>query len=225
MKLPIILDNDKVKDYLGPEKFDIGLTEEKDQVGLATGLAWTAVGGEVLFIEVALTPGKGQVKLTGKLGEVMKESAQTALTYVKANLDKLGISIEKFDKTDVHIHIPEGATPKEGPSAGVTMATAIVSAFTNIPVNRHVAMTGEVTLRGMSLRIGGLKEKSIAAHRAGSKIVIIPKDNERDLTEVPEMVKKDIVFKPVANMDEVLEIALTRELKPIISKKTKTSKK
>jgi ATP-dependent Lon protease len=223
LKLPITLTEPKIKEYLGPEKFDIGLTEVEDRIGLATGLAWTSVGGEVLFIEVALTPGKGTVKLTGKLGEVMKESAQTALTYVKANLTKLGISIETFDKTDVHVHIPEGATPKEGPSAGVTMATAIISAFTNIPVNRQVAMTGEVTLRGNVLRIGGLKEKSIAAHRAGSKTIIIPKENDRDLVEIPETVKKDIVFKPVATMDEVLEIALTKKLKPLTAKKAKAA--
>jgi len=197
-----------VKKYLGAEKFDLTLTEETDTVGLATGLAWTEMGGETLFIEVALTPGKGLVKLTGKLGDVMKESAQAALTYVKANAKTLGIADKKIANTDVHIHVPEGAVPKDGPSAGVTITTAIVSAFTNRPVNKDVAMTGEVTLRGRVLRIGGLKEKSMAALRAGSKTVIIPADNARDLEEVSELVKKTVTFIPVKNVDEVLKIAL-----------------
>lgn len=198
----------QIKTFLGPEKYDETLTEQKDLVGLATGLAWTSVGGDMLFIEVALTPGKGNVKLTGKLGDVMKESAQAALTYVKANAKSLGIDSKKIEKTDVHIHVPEGAVPKDGPSAGITITTAIVSAFTNTPVKREVAMTGEVTLRGRILRIGGLKEKSIAAHRAGSKLVLIPKDNERDLVDIPKSVKKDITFKPVSEMREVLKLAL-----------------
>lgn len=197
-----------LKKYLGPEPFDETLTEKQDLVGLATGLAWTSVGGEMLFIEVALTEGKGSVRLTGKLGEVMKESAQAALTYVKANAKKLKIDVEKLAKTDIHIHVPEGAVPKDGPSAGITITTAIVSALTNRSVKREVAMTGEVTLRGRVLRIGGLKEKSIAAHRAGSKIIIIPKENERDLVEVPDSVKKTITFKPVSSMDQVLKLAL-----------------
>jgi len=197
-----------IKDYLGPEKFDPTLTEKKDEVGLTTGLAWTSVGGEVLFIEVALTPGKGVIKLTGKLGDVMKESAQAALTYVHANAKKLGISESKISKSNIHIHIPEGAVPKDGPSAGVTMCTTIVSAFTNRTVKRQVAMTGEITLRGRVMRIGGLKEKSIAAHQAGCTTIIIPKDNERDLIEVPDSVKKDITFIPVEHVDEVLKIAL-----------------
>jgi ATP-dependent Lon protease len=155
-----------------------------------------------------LTPGKGHVQLTGRLGEVMKESAQAALTYVKANAKKLGIKSKALDEHDTHIHIPEGAVPKDGPSAGVTMATAIVSAFTNRKVNRLVAMTGEVTLRGRVLRIGGLKEKAIAAHRAGSTMVLIPKDNVRDLIKLPESVKKAIKFIPVENMTQVLKIAL-----------------
>lgn len=198
----------KVRSLLGPEKYDETFTEEKNEIGLSTGLAWTRVGGDVLFVEVALTPGKGQIKLTGKLGDVMKESAQAALTYVKSNAKQLGIKQAKLDKTNVHIHVPEGAVPKDGPSAGITITTAIVSAFTNQPVNREVAMTGEVTLRGRVLRIGGLKEKSIAAHRAGSKTIIIPKDNERDLEEVPEEVKKEIKFVPVDHVDQVLKIAL-----------------
>lgn len=204
----ITVDQKKLHEYLGPQRFDVTLTEETDLVGLATGLAWTEVGGDALFIEVALTPGKGEIKLTGKLGDVMKESAQAALTYVKANASKLGIPDEKLAKTDVHIHVPEGAVPKDGPSAGITITTAIVSAFTNKPVKREVAMTGEVTLRGRVLRIGGLKEKSLAARRAGSNLVIIPEGNERDLAEIPEDVTKDITFKPVKNVDEVLAIAL-----------------
>jgi len=196
--------------FLGPEKYDINLTEEKDLVGLATGLAWTSVGGEVLFIEVALTPGKGRIQLTGQLGDVMKESAQAALTYVKAHAQKLGISNKQLEKTDIHVHVPEGAIPKDGPSAGVTLTTALTSALTNIPVKREVAMTGEMTLRGRVLRIGGLKEKSIAAHRAGSSIIIIPKSNERDLVDLPQSVKQEIEFHPVENIDQVLELALVR---------------
>jgi len=197
-----------MKEFLGPEKFDPTLAEKQDEVGLSTGLAWTSVGGEVLFIEVALTTGKGQIKLTGKLGDVMKESAQAALTYVQANSKKLGISDAKINKSNIHIHVPEGAVPKDGPSAGITICTAIVSAFTGRTVKRHIAMTGEITLRGRVLRIGGLKEKSIAAHQAGCTTIIIPKDNERDLVEVPESVKKDITFIPVDHVDQVLKLAL-----------------
>jgi ATP-dependent Lon protease len=198
----------KVHEYLGPEEYDVTLAESEDQVGLATGLAWTSVGGDVLFIEVALTPGKGTIKLTGKLGDVMKESAQAALTYVKSHAQELGIKTTLIDKSDIHVHIPEGAVPKDGPSAGITMTTAIVSAFTNRPVNRTVAMTGEVTLRGRVLRIGGLKEKSIAAHRAGVHKVLIPASNERDLVDIPETVKSDVTFIPVDRVDAVLKLAL-----------------
>ena len=204
----VIVTDASLKDYLGPEQYDPTLAEKKDEVGLATGLAWTSVGGEVLFVEVALTKGKGAIKLTGKLGDVMKESAQAALTYVHANAEKLGIKEELIEKRNIHIHVPEGAVPKDGPSAGITICTAIVSAFTNRPVKRHVAMTGEITLRGRVMRIGGLKEKSIAAHQAGCKIIIIPQENVRDLVEVPDSVKKDIEFKPVSEMSEVLKLAL-----------------
>jgi ATP-dependent Lon protease len=204
------VDKTHVKEYLGPEDFDVTLAEEDDSVGLATGLAWTSVGGDVLFIEVALTPGKGGIKLTGTLGDVMKESAQAALTYVKANAKKFGIPDTKLAKTDIHVHIPEGAVPKDGPSAGITMTTAIVSALTGKAIRREVAMTGEVTLRGRVLRIGGLKEKSIAAHRAGCTTIIIPADNERDLIEIPDSVKADIKFIPVKHMDDVLKIALKK---------------
>lgn len=210
-KMPVLtITPAKVREYLGPEKFDVTLAEETDRVGLATGLAWTEMGGDALFVEVALTPGKGQVRLTGQLGDVMKESAQAALTYVKSHAAELGIEQKTIDKTDVHVHVPEGAVPKDGPSAGITMTTAIVSAFTNRPVRRDVAMTGEVTLRGRVLRIGGLKEKSIAAMRAGSHLVIIPDENERDLTEIPDSVKAVIKFKPVKHVDEVLQLALQK---------------
>lgn len=207
-KTSFTLTTSAVKEFLGPEEHDPTLTEKKDQVGLATGLAWTSVGGDVLFIEVTPTEGKGHVQLTGRLGEVMKESAQAALTYVKSNAKKLGIDPKFLEKHDTHIHIPEGAVPKDGPSAGVTMATAIVSAYTGKKINRLVAMTGEVTLRGRVLRIGGLKEKAIAAHRAGSTTVLIPKDNARDLVKIPASVKKAITFIPVETMAQVLKYAI-----------------
>lgn len=208
------VDTKDVPKLLGPEMYDHNLAEEKDEVGLATGLAWTSVGGDVLFIEVTLTPGKGMVKMTGTLGDVMKESAQIALTYVKSQAEKLGISPKKMQETDVHIHVPEGAVPKDGPSAGITITTAIVSAFTNIPVKREVCMTGEVTLRGRVLPIGGLKEKLIAAKRAGSTIAILPKKNEKDMEEIPDSVKKQIKFHFVDHMDDVLKIALKGKLEP-----------
>lgn len=204
----IVITPEKLRSYLGPEPFDVTLTETEDQVGLATGLAWTPVGGEMLFIEVALTPGKGHIQLTGKLGDVMKESAQAALTFVKANAAELGIDSKVIQRTDVHIHVPEGAVPKDGPSAGVTITTAIVSAFTRKPVKRTVAMTGEVTLRGRVLRIGGLKEKSIAARRGGSTTVLIPHYNERDLEKMPEALKKELTFIPVKDVRDVLKHAL-----------------
>ena len=198
----------KLSQYLGPKMFDETMAEKEDQIGLATGLAWTSAGGDVLFVEVALSPGNGKIKLTGKLGEVMKESAQAALTYVRSHHRQLKIDIEQINKSDIHIHVPEGAVPKDGPSAGVTITTAIVSAFKKRPVKRDVAMTGEVTLRGRVLRIGGLKEKTIAAHRAGSHIVIIPQDNQRDLVNIPKEVKKDLEFLLVSDVKEVLKIAL-----------------
>ncbi len=207
-KQAVLIDVKFVRKQLGPEKYDVDIKEKEDVVGQSTGLAWTSVGGSVLFIEVALTKGKGVAKLTGKLGDVMKESAQAALTYVKANAKTLGIDETRLQETDVHLHIPEGAIPKDGPSAGITMVTAIVSAFTGQAVRKDIAMTGEVTLRGRVLRIGGLKEKSIAAHKAGCTTVIIPKDNVRDLEEIPESVKKSIKFVPVTNVADVLKLAL-----------------
>ncbi len=204
----IVVDKEMIKDFLGPEKYDLTLAEEEDQVGVATGLAWTRTGGDILFIEVGLTPGKGKIRLTGKLGDVMKESAQAALTFVKSNADELDIDKDRFDKTDVHIHVPEGAVPKDGPSAGITIATAIASAFTERTVKRELAMTGEITLRGRVLRIGGLKEKVIAAHLAGIKQVIIPKKNERNLVDIPDNVKKDMEFKLADKANEVLDLTL-----------------
>ncbi len=206
----ITINKTKVKKYLGPEEYDLTFGNEADQVGVASGLAWTKVGGDLLFIEVALTPGEGKIRLTGKLGDVMKESAQAALTFVKAHAKELKIKPEQFKETDVHIHVPEGAVPKDGPSAGITMATAIASAFTKRTVKKSLAMTGEITLRGQVLRIGGLKEKAIAAHLAGIKKVIIPQKNERNLEEIPKEVKKEIKFIPVSQATQVLELALNK---------------
>ena len=197
-----------IEDMLGPARFLPNLAEKKDEIGLATGLAWTSVGGDVLFIEVALMPGKGEVILTGQLGKVMQESARAAFTYVRSHAKALGVNDKVVTKTDVHIHVPEGAVPKDGPSAGVTMATSIVSAFTKKAVRKNVAMTGEVTLRGRVLEIGGLKEKVIAAHRAGITDVIIPKANMKDLREIPDKVREDITFHPAETVDQVLKVAL-----------------
>ena len=187
---------------LGPEKFTSQLKGKKDEVGVATGLAWTAVGGDILFIEVNIMPGKGQLILTGKLGSVMKESAQAAISFVRSQAQKWGIKTN-FHKIDIHIHVPEGATPKDGPSAGVTMTTALISALKNQPVPRDIGMTGEITLRGNVLEIGGLKEKSIAAHRAGLKTIFIPTDNKKSLVDIPKEVKKDIKYIPVSHYSEI----------------------
>jgi ATP-dependent Lon protease len=199
-----------LKDYLGPAKFRFGVAEEKDQIGAVTGLAWTEVGGDTLVIEVTVMPGNGKLTLTGKLGDVMKESAQAAFSYTRSRTEQLMIQPDFHEKFDIHIHVPEGAIPKDGPSAGITMATALISALTNIPVSKMVAMTGEITLRGRVLPIGGLKEKSLAAHRAGIRTVIMPKDNEKDIEEIPESVRKEITFIPVSHMDEVLQHALVK---------------
>ncbi|HUC91270.1 MAG TPA: endopeptidase La [Paenibacillus sp.] len=204
----ITIDTGKVKEWLGPGKFRYGLAEQEDQVGAVTGLAWTEVGGDTLVIEVTVMPGSGKLTLTGKLGDVMKESAQAAFSYTRAKAHELGIASDFHEKNDIHIHIPEGAIPKDGPSAGITMATALISALTGRLVSREVAMTGEITLRGRVLPIGGLKEKSLAAHRAGIKKVLLPKDNERDLRDIPESVRNDLDFIPVSHMDEVLKYAL-----------------
>lgn len=198
--------------YLGPIKVRANLIEKKDEVGMSTGLAWTQAGGEILFIEVALMPGKGSLILTGQLGEVMKESMQAAMSYVRARGSEFGLSPKFFQKIDVHVHVPEGAVPKDGPSAGIPITTAIISALTRIPVKRTVGMTGEVTLRGRVLEIGGVKEKVIAAHRAGLKTIILPKDNKKDLVDIPKEVIRDLEFKFVNHMDEVLDIALKNRL-------------
>ncbi|MFA7301195.1 MAG: endopeptidase La [Candidatus Shapirobacteria bacterium] len=191
-----------IKKSLGPEKFSSQLKGKKDEVGVSTGLAWTSVGGVILFIEVNIMPGKGSLILTGKLGSVMKESCQAALSFIRSQAQKWGIK-QDFHKIDIHIHIPEGATPKDGPSAGGAITTALVSALTNHPMPRDIAMTGEITLRGNILEIGGLKEKTIAAHRAGIKTIFFPKDNEKSLVDVPKEVKKSIKFIPVAHYDEI----------------------
>jgi ATP-dependent Lon protease len=197
--------------YLGVPKYLAEVEREKDEVGVVTGLAWTETGGDVLYIEATTMRGKGNLTLTGHLGDVMKESAHAALTYVRSRAGELGIKTEQFGKTDVHIHVPAGAIPKDGPSAGVTMATALASVFTNAPVKKDLAMTGEVTLRGRVLPIGGLKEKTLAAKRAGIKTMIIPKQNEKDLDDIPKNLKRDMKFIFVETMDEVISSALSKK--------------
>jgi ATP-dependent Lon protease len=199
-----------VEKLLGRAKFRSQGITESNQVGLTTGLAWTEVGGEVLQTEATLMDGKGQLTLTGKLGEVMQESARAAMTFVRSRATDYGIGREFHRKMDLHIHIPEGAIPKDGPSAGITMATTIVSALTKIPVRNDVAMTGEITLRGKVLPIGGVKEKLLAAHRAGIKHIILPKENEKDLQDLPKDILDSISVNLVETMDEVLRIALER---------------
>jgi ATP-dependent Lon protease len=194
--------------YLGVRRYRFGLADEHDQVGQVTGLAWTEVGGELLRIEAALVPGKGKYTFTGSLGDVMQESIQAAMTVVRSRAEALGIDKDFHQKHDLHIHVPEGATPKDGPSAGVAMCTALVSALTQIPVRSNVAMTGEITLRGEVLPIGGLKEKLLAAHRGGIDQVLIPHENERDLVEIPKNIKQSLDIRPVRWIDEVLELAL-----------------
>jgi ATP-dependent Lon protease len=205
----------ELSDFLGVEKFNYGEIEEQNGIGVVTGLAWTEVGGEILKIETAVMPGKGKMQITGKLGDVMQESVKAAKSYIRSKSLEFGIIPPIFDKKDFHIHVPEGATPKDGPSAGVGMVTSIVSAITEIPVDKNVAMTGEITLRGIILPIGGLKEKLLAAHRAGIKKVLIPFENKKDLAEIPDVIKKNIEIIPVKTADEVLKIALTKPLKRV----------
>lgn len=207
-KTKVVVDSESLDKYLGVKRFHYGLAEEEDQIGQVTGLAWTEVGGELLTIETAVIPGKGKHSSTGKLGDVMKESIEAAMTVVRSRSKIFGIDNELFQKNDIHIHVPEGATPKDGPSAGIGMCTAIISALTKIPVRASVAMTGEITLRGQVLPIGGLKEKLLAAHRGGITTVLIPAENEKDLADIPENIKQNLEIKPVHWIDEVLEVAL-----------------
>ena len=207
--LPLVtVDENKVPELLGAPKFKKDTDRFVSEIGAVTGLAWTAVGGTTLTVEATLMPGKGELKLTGQLGDVMKESALAALSYIRAHADKYGIEKEKFTTNDLHVHVPEGATPKDGPSAGITMASAILSVFTERQVRGDVAMTGEITLRGKVLPIGGLKEKSLAARRLGIKTVLIPDGNKREIEELPEVVKKEITFIPVKQVDEVFDVVL-----------------
>jgi ATP-dependent Lon protease len=209
--------------YLGVRRFDFGRAEEQSEVGLVTGLAWTEVGGELLQIEATLMPGKGQLILTGQLGDVMQESAKAAYTVVRSRSLELGLDVEFHNTYDIHVHVPEGATPKDGPSAGVAMVTAFVSALSKVPVRADLAMTGEITLRGRVLPIGGLKEKLLAALRGGIKTVLIPEENRKDLADIPANVTKDLEIIPVKWIDQVLDLAL---VKPILeSKKTTAVKK
>jgi ATP-dependent Lon protease len=205
---PIRISATSIRKHLGAPPFRYGQVEEKDQVGIATGLAWTQVGGELLCAETVIMPGKGAQIVTGKLGDVMKESAQAAVSYVRSRANELGIEPKFYRKLDIHIHIPDGATPKDGPSAGIAMCTSIVSALTKTAVSRFLAMTGEITLRGRVLPIGGLKEKILAAHRGGIKKVLIPEENKKDLEDIPANVQKQMEIITVAHMDEVLSHAL-----------------
>ena len=214
----VTVDSKNLDRYLGVQKFQFGRKELQNEVGLVTGLAWTSVGGDLLSIEASIVPGKGRLVNTGQLGDVMKESIQAALSVVRARTERLGIEADFHQKYDIHIHVPEGATPKDGPSAGIGMCTALVSALTKVPVRSEVAMTGEITLRGRVLPIGGLKEKLLAAHRGGIETVIIPEENEKDLAEIPKNVTESLKIKPVRWIDEVLDIALERPLSPLPEK-------
>ena len=207
----VVVTKEDLEEYLGKDKYTFDLAGIKPEIGMVTGLAWTAVGGVTLNVEVNVLKGKGQVVLTGQLGDVMKESAKTAISYIRSISDKFNIPEDFYKTKDIHIHIPEGATPKDGPSAGVTMATAVISALTNIPVRCDVAMTGEITLRGRVLPVGGIKEKLLAAHRAGIKKVLLPKDCEAQLDEIPQNVKDQMEFVLVKHLDEVLEQALVKD--------------
>jgi ATP-dependent Lon protease len=209
------LDRRNLEKYAGVPRYRYGEAELEDMIGVSTGLAWTEVGGEMLSIEAVMLPGKGKVTSTGKLGDVMKESIQAAESFVKSRAVQYGIKPTLFERRDIHVHVPEGATPKDGPSAGIAMVTAIVSVLTQTAIRRDVAMTGEVTLRGRVLPIGGLKEKLLAALRAGIKTVLIPKENEKDLADIPDNVKRKMEIVPVSDCDEVLARALVKELTPI----------
>ena len=211
----VVVTDANLNDYLGVRKYDYGQAEKKNQVGQVVGLAWTEVGGDLLTIEAAVMPGKGNIIRTGQLGDVMKESVEAARSVVRSRARRLGIKDEMFEKRDVHIHVPDGATPKDGPSAGAAMTTAFVSALTGIPVRANVAMTGEITLRGEVTAIGGLKEKLLAAHRGGITMVIIPEENVKDLQDIPENVKNHLEIVPVKWIDRVLELALETVPQPL----------
>jgi len=198
----------EIQKYLGPYKYSAQMIEEQNTVGITTGLAWTQAGGDILFIEVSIMPGKGTLTLTGNLGDVMKESCQAALTYIRSRWDMFHIDKDFFSQTDIHVHVPEGAVPKDGPSAGGAIITSMVSALTGIPVKRDVAMTGEITLRGRVTEIGGLKEKIIAAHRAQIKTVIIPVENKKDLVDIPQKIQKELTFVFASRVDDMLNTAL-----------------
>jgi len=203
-----VVSEDNLQEYLGVPRYRNTMAEETNEIGIATGLAWTEVGGEILPIEVTLMPGKGALRLTGKLGDVMQESAHAAMSFVRSRAEQFGIAKDFSRKVDVHIHVPEGAIPKDGPSAGITMCTALVSALTRVPVRRDVAMTGEITLRGKVLPIGGVKEKLLAAHRIGVTTAILPRENEKDLADVPKNVLEGLEVHLVDHVDQVLKIAL-----------------
>jgi ATP-dependent Lon protease len=222
----VVVTSDNIEKYLGVKRFRYGKTESYDQVGQVTGLAWTEVGGELLTIEVATMPGKGKITITGQLGNVMQESVQAALTVVRSRSEALGLAPDFYETVDIHVHVPEGATPKDGPSAGIGMCTALVSALTRIPVRSDVAMTGEITLRGEVLPIGGLKEKLLAAHRGGVRLAIIPEENRRDLKDMPQNITDHLEIKPVRWIDEVFNLALqelpkAKSLEPPVSSKAK----
>jgi len=214
-KRKTVVDVKKLEEYLGPPRFEYGELESEDQTGSATGLVVTEVGGDVVAVEVTKMEGKEDFILTGQLGDVMRESARAALSWIRSNAASLGIERETFEKNTLHIHVPAGAIPKDGPSAGVTMATAMVSALTGIPVRKDVAMTGEITLRGRVLPIGGLKSKILAAHLSGAGMVILPKKNEKDLRDIPEEIRKQLKLVLADSMEQVLEAALRRSPKPL----------
>ena len=213
-----------LESYLGKKKTSYDIIEGGDEIGVTTGMAWTSVGGDTLFIETTVMKGTGRLVLTGQLGDVMQESAKAGLSVIRARSEALGIDDEFYKNRDIHIHIPEGATPKDGPSAGVTMCTSMISALTETPVRKDLAMTGEITLRGKVLPVGGIKEKVIAAHRAGVKKVLLPRDNMKDTDELPQNVKHDLEFRAIDTIDDVLEEALVKEKKPKEKKKEEKKK-
>lgn len=221
----ITITQDNLENYLGVQRFDYGKADDNNRIGQVTGLAWTEVGGDLLTIECAAVPGKGKLTYTGSLGDIMKESIQAAMTVVRSRTEKLRVNEDFQEKRDIHVHVPEGATPKDGPSAGIAMVTALASSLTGNPVRADVAMTGEITLRGEVLKIGGLKEKLLAAHRGGTKTVLIPKDNERDLKDIPENVKNDLDIRPVKWIDEVLDIALAEPIESFSTSNVENSEK